>query len=53
MGFRYFICDVFTDERFGGNPLAVLPQAAGLSDRQMQQIARRAARTVRSLRCSR
>lgn len=38
--FRYFICDVFTDRRFGGNQLAVLPQATGLSDRQMQQIAR-------------
>jgi len=40
MGYRYFICDVFTDTRFGGNPLAVLPTAAGLSDQQMQQIAR-------------
>jgi trans-2,3-dihydro-3-hydroxyanthranilate isomerase len=40
MGYRYYICDVFTDTRFGGNQLAVLPDAAGLSDRQMQQIAR-------------
>src|SRR5262245_36486674 len=40
MQYRYFICDVFTDTRFGGNPLAVLPAAEGLSDRQMQQIAR-------------
>lgn len=40
MQYRYFICDVFTDTRFGGNPLAVLPAATGLSDRQMQQIAR-------------
>jgi trans-2,3-dihydro-3-hydroxyanthranilate isomerase len=31
---------VFTDVRFGGNQLAVLPEAQGLSDRQMQQIAR-------------
>jgi trans-2,3-dihydro-3-hydroxyanthranilate isomerase len=38
--YRYFLCDVFTDRLFGGNPLAVLPEAAGLSDRQMQQIAR-------------
>jgi trans-2,3-dihydro-3-hydroxyanthranilate isomerase len=38
--FKYFICDVFTEQRFGGNQLAVLPQAMGLSDRQMQQIAR-------------
>ena len=40
MRYRYFICDVFTDTRFGGNQLAVLPEASGLSDRQMQQIAR-------------
>jgi trans-2,3-dihydro-3-hydroxyanthranilate isomerase len=38
--YRYYTCDVFTDARFGGNPLAVLPHADGLSDRQMQQIAR-------------
>jgi trans-2,3-dihydro-3-hydroxyanthranilate isomerase len=38
--YRYYICDVFTEARFGGNQLAVLPEAAGLSDRQMQQIAR-------------
>jgi trans-2,3-dihydro-3-hydroxyanthranilate isomerase len=40
MSYRYFICDVFTDTRFGGNQLAVLPDAQGLSDRQMQQVAR-------------
>jgi trans-2,3-dihydro-3-hydroxyanthranilate isomerase len=40
VGYRYYICDVFTDTRFGGNQLAVLPDAQGLSDRQMQQIAR-------------
>jgi trans-2,3-dihydro-3-hydroxyanthranilate isomerase len=39
MKFRYHICDVFTETRFGGNPLAVLPKADGLSDHQMQQIA--------------
>jgi trans-2,3-dihydro-3-hydroxyanthranilate isomerase len=38
--YRYYTCDVFTDTRFGGNPLAVLPRADGLSDQQMQQIAR-------------
>jgi trans-2,3-dihydro-3-hydroxyanthranilate isomerase len=38
--YRYYICDVFTDTRFGGNQLAVLPQADGLSKQQMQQIAR-------------
>jgi trans-2,3-dihydro-3-hydroxyanthranilate isomerase len=40
LGYRYFICDVFTDTRFGGNQLAVIPEAQGLSDRQMQQVAR-------------
>jgi trans-2,3-dihydro-3-hydroxyanthranilate isomerase len=34
------MCDVFTDTRFGGNQLAVLPEAQGLSDQQMQQVAR-------------
>jgi trans-2,3-dihydro-3-hydroxyanthranilate isomerase len=40
MKYRYYICDVFTETRFGGNQLAVLPQADGLSKQQMQQIAR-------------
>jgi trans-2,3-dihydro-3-hydroxyanthranilate isomerase len=40
MKYRYYICDVFTDTRFGGNQLAVLPRADGLSSEQMQQIAR-------------
>jgi trans-2,3-dihydro-3-hydroxyanthranilate isomerase len=40
MSYRYYICDVFTSVRFGGNQLAVLPHADGLSARQMQQIAR-------------
>ncbi len=40
MRYRYHLCDVFTDTRFGGNQLAVLPEARGLADRQMQQIAR-------------
>jgi len=31
--------DVFTDHVFGGNPLAVFPDAAGLSDGEMQAIA--------------
>ena len=39
MRYQYYICDVFTDTRFGGNQLAVLPKADGLSDEQMQQIA--------------
>ena len=40
MEFQYYICDVFTDKRFGGNQLAVLTNARGLTDIQMQQIAR-------------
>ena len=31
--------DVFTDRQFGGNPVAVIPNARGLSDAQMQAIA--------------
>jgi len=38
--YRYYICDVFTDTPFGGNPLAVLPDARGLDTGRMQQIAR-------------
>ena len=40
MRYRYLLCDVFTATRFCGNPLAVLPEAAGLSAGQMQKIAR-------------
>ena len=39
MRIRYYTCDVFTQTRFGGNPLAVIPNAVGLTDEQMQQIA--------------
>jgi trans-2,3-dihydro-3-hydroxyanthranilate isomerase len=39
MQFEFVTVDVFTDRRFGGNPLAVLPDAAGLSTAQMQAIA--------------
>ena len=38
--YRYLHYDVFTDRRFGGNQLAVFPEAAGLSSETMQQIAR-------------
>ena len=37
--YEFLQVDVFTDVPFGGNPLAVFPDAAGLSDRQMQQLA--------------
>jgi trans-2,3-dihydro-3-hydroxyanthranilate isomerase len=40
MKYRYYTCDVFTETRFAGNPLAVLPAAAGLSAQAMQKIAR-------------
>jgi len=40
MKYRYFICDVFTETRFNGNQLAVLPEATGLSDAEMQKLAR-------------
>ena len=36
---RYVTVDVFTDRAFGGNPLAVVLDAAGLSAAQMQAIA--------------
>jgi trans-2,3-dihydro-3-hydroxyanthranilate isomerase len=38
--FRFLTADVFTERRFGGNPLAVFPNATGLNDAQMQTIAR-------------
>ena len=40
MKYQFYTCDVFTENRFGGNQLAVLPKAMGLSGAQMQQITR-------------
>lgn len=40
MLYDYVTLDVFTDRLFGGNPLAVLPDARGLTTEQMQSIAR-------------
>ncbi|KPC53278.1 PhzF family phenazine biosynthesis protein [Amantichitinum ursilacus] len=37
--YRYRIVNVFAQETFGGNPLAVFDQATGLNDGQMQKIA--------------
>jgi trans-2,3-dihydro-3-hydroxyanthranilate isomerase len=37
---RYHTVDVFTDRLFGGNQLAVIPDARGLTDGQMASIAR-------------
>ena len=38
--YRFVQYDVFTDRAFCGNPLAVFPDADGLSDEHMMQIAR-------------
>ena len=40
MKLEFHTLDVFTTQRFGGNPLAIIPDAEGLSDEQMQTIAR-------------
>ncbi len=40
MKLKFHTLDVFTSERFGGNPLAVVMGADGLSSAQMQKIAR-------------
>lgn len=37
---KFHQADVFTDEPFGGNPVAVLPDAQGLADEELQKIAR-------------
>ena len=38
--YRFVQMDVFTDSPFAGNPLAVFPEAAGITDEQMMKIAR-------------
>lgn len=40
MPYRYLTADVFTDRMFGGNQLAVLPDARGLTSEQMLAITR-------------
>ena len=37
---QFHTLDVFTEQRYGGNPLAVVLAADGLNTRQMQTIAR-------------
>ena len=37
---KFYQADVFSGEPFGGNPVAVFPDAGGLTDDQLQQIAR-------------
>jgi len=38
--YRFLQVDVFTDAPFGGNPLAVFPDAEGLTTQEMQKLAR-------------
>ena len=38
--YRFIQLDVFTEEPFAGNPLAVFPEAEGLTDDEMMKIAR-------------
>jgi trans-2,3-dihydro-3-hydroxyanthranilate isomerase len=40
MSLSFCTCDVFTERRFGGNPLAVVLDGTALSDAQMQAVAR-------------
>ena len=37
---KFYQADVFTSQPFGGNPVAVIPDAQGLNDDELQQIAR-------------
>ena len=47
--YRFLQLDVFTDRAFTGNPLAVFPEAEGLSDELMMQIARGKAQQLADL----
>src|SRR5438105_4285102 len=38
--YRFYQVDVFTNQAFGGNPLAVFPDADGLTTEDMQRLAR-------------
>src|SRR5258708_12933927 len=40
MPYAFHTADVFTDHLHGGNPLAVIPDARGLSETQMRAITR-------------
>ena len=40
MNARYYTCDVFTDRKFGGNQLAVFPDARGIAPDLMGLIAK-------------
>ena len=36
--YQFYILDVFAEEKYAGNQLAVIRNAGGLSDEQMQKI---------------
>ncbi|MGA1262582.1 MAG: PhzF family phenazine biosynthesis protein [Prochlorothrix sp.] len=38
--YRFYTLDVFCDRPFGGNPLAIVPEATGLTTEEMQRITR-------------
>jgi trans-2,3-dihydro-3-hydroxyanthranilate isomerase len=38
--YAFCVVDVFAEQRFGGNPLAVFPEAVGLTDDELQAVAR-------------
>ena len=38
--YAFKLVNVFAEEYFGGNPLAVFPDAEGLTEQEMQQIAK-------------
>ena len=40
MKIQYYTCDVFTNKSFGGNQLAVIPDAAAIPEDLLQQIAK-------------
>jgi trans-2,3-dihydro-3-hydroxyanthranilate isomerase len=40
MKYKFYVIDVFTDNKFEGNQLAVFPNAEGLNEIKMQKIAR-------------
>ncbi len=37
---EYYLLDVFTDEKYGGNPLAIFPDASAINEHLFQKIAR-------------
>ncbi len=40
MNYNYYVADIFTKEVFGGAQIAVFPSAEGLTDEQMQAVAK-------------